>query len=297
MHRSAKYFFLVGFLLILALRAEAQIQIDLKLPRLQYIAYEPVVVTISITNLAGRDIDLRDAGEQVWFGFEITGKEGQPIATASTNTSQPPIHIEAGKRVTQRINLTPLYAVHEYGIYHVRAYIHFADLSRFFYSPRKVFEVTEARPIWQKTVGIPTDISAPGNTRTYSLLTNRFPNHTAIYVRVEDKESGIVYATHSLGRIISFDEPQAELDRENQLHVLHCAAPRSWTYTQISLNGEVLAHTTLLEARTRPRLIHSADGAVSVRGGVPEAPPAAAQQQQNAPPAPKLSDRPPPPPK
>jgi hypothetical protein len=292
---SAKCFFLLGFLLILALRAEAQIQIDFKLPRLQYIAYEPVIATIGITNLAGRDIDLRDAGEQVWFGFEITDKEGQPIASASTNTSQPPIHIEAGKRVTRKINLTPLYAVHEYGTYHVRAYIYFADLSRFFYSQRKVFEVTEARPIWQKTVGIPADISAPGNTRTYSLLTNRFPNHTAIYVRVEDKESGIVYATHSLGRIIAFDEPHAELDRENQLHVLHCSAPRTWIYTRVSLNGEVLAHSSLLEARTRPRLTHSADGAVSVRGGVPEAP--VTTQQQNTPPAPKLSDRPPNPPK
>ena len=58
-----------------------------------------------------------------------------------------------------------------------------------------------------------------GSVRTYSLLTNRFPDYTALYVRVEDKNSGMVYTTYSLGRLIVMDEPQAELDRDNQLHV------------------------------------------------------------------------------
>ena len=39
-----------------AAAAEAQVQVDLKFKRLQYIAYEPVVATLAITNLAGRDI-------------------------------------------------------------------------------------------------------------------------------------------------------------------------------------------------------------------------------------------------
>jgi hypothetical protein len=91
------------------------------------------------------------------------------------------------------------------------------------------------------------------------------------------------------------DEPQAQLDRENQLHVLHCGAPRSWTYSRIGLNGEVLAHSTFYETKTRPRLFHSAEGEVVVKGGMSEetAPrPATATR-----PAPKLSDRPPAPPR
>jgi hypothetical protein len=284
-----KTVFVACALLLVAVRAHAQIQVDIKFARLQYIAYEPVIATVGITNLAGRDIDLSNNEDQAWFGFEISGSEGQPIAASNTRLSQPPLRIEAGKRVTQKINLTPLYAVHDVGTYHARAYIHFPDLNRFFYSQRKVFEVTDARPIWQRTVGVPNDAAAPGSIRTYSLLTNRFPNHTALYVRVEDKDTGIVYATESLGRIISMDEPQAQLDRENQLHVLHCSAPRSWAYTRIGLNGEVLDHTSFLEAKTRPRLFHAADGQVVVKGGL--------AQNVSAEPAkpisvPKLSTRP-----
>jgi hypothetical protein len=273
----------------LAVSARAQIQVDLKLPRLQYIAYEPVVATLTITNLAGRSIDLRDSEGQTWFGFEITGSEGQPIAPVTLNKTEMPLNIPAGKTVTQKINLTPLYAVHDFGAYRVRAHVYFADLSKFFYSQTKVFQVTDARPVWQKTVGIPEGSRASGNTRTYSLLSNRFPDHTALYVRVEDKNTGGVYATYSLGRIIGFEEPQAELDRANQLHVLHCAAPRNWTYSRVGLNGELLAHSTFIESKTRPRLRHASDGAVSVFGGTIEA--SVAESARTA--IPKLSARPP----
>ncbi|MEP7014782.1 MAG: hypothetical protein ABI925_05020 [Verrucomicrobiota bacterium] len=270
--------------------AQAQIQVDLKLRRLQYIAHEPVMATIGITNLAGRDVDLRDADGEAWFGFEVTGKESQPIAPLPPNQSQPGLKIDIGKKVTQRINLTSLFPVSDFGTYHVRAHIYFADLGKFFYSQTKVFEVTDARPIWQKTVGIPDGAAGPGNARTYSLLSNRFPDHTSLYVRVEDKDSGIVYATYSLGRAIAFNDPQAEIDRANQLHILHCAGPRSWAYSHVGLNGELLAHSSFMETKTRPRLARAADGSVAVRGGMLDQPAAVPVVAPGK--VPKLSERP-----
>src|SRR5438067_3687154 len=185
--------------------AFAQIQVELKLPRLQYIAYEPVVANLTITNLAGRDVDLRDSNGQAWFGFEVNGNENQSIAPLSKASTEP-LNVAAGKRVTRKINLTPLFGVHDFGTYRVRAHIFFADLSKFFYSETKVFEITDARPIWQKTVGVPQGEDASGDVRTYSLMRNRFLDHTSLYVRVEDKDSGIVYATFSLGQVIAFGE-------------------------------------------------------------------------------------------
>jgi hypothetical protein len=281
----------VGFLLLLAAKGEAQIQVDLKLKRFQYIAHEPVIATLGITNRAGRDLELRNADGQPWFGFEVIRSEGQPMVPMTSNEIQLPLKIEAGKSVTRKINLASLYQVHDFGTYHARAHIYCADVSKFFYSQTKVFEVTDARPVWQKTVGIPDGSSGPGNTRTYSLLTNRFPDHTSLYVRVEDQDSGIVYATFSLGRAIALGEPQAELDRANQLHVLHCAAPRSWSYSRVGLNGELLAHCSFVETQTRPRLFHSVDGAIRVAGGTVEA--SSAKQESRRASMPKLSDRPP----
>ncbi len=279
--------------LLSAVSGEAQVQVDLKFKRLQYIAYEPVMATLGITNLAGRDVDLHDADGQAWFGFEVTGSEGQPIAPTATDGTQAPLRIQAGQKVTQRIDLAALYSLHHFGTYHVRAHIYFADLGKFFYSASRVFEVTDARPIWQQTVGIPDGVAAPGDARTYSLLSNRFPDHTSLYVRVQDRDTGIVYATYSLGRSIAFEQPQAEIDRTNQLHVLHCAAPRAWTYSRVGLNGELLGHSSFMETKTRPRLVRSANGEVAVQGGVIEAPVAQTKTIRDAAPKPKLSDRPP----
>jgi hypothetical protein len=265
--------------------------VDLKFKRLQYIAYESVVATVAITNLAGRDIELHDADGQSWLGFELTGSEEQPIAPLSRANREPPLKIAAGQRVTRQIDLTPLYPVNEFGAYHVRTNVYFADLGKFFYSGTRVFEVTDARPIWQQTVGVPEGAAGSGEMRTYSLMTNRFPDHTSLYVRVQDKDTGVVYATYSLGRTIAFEQPQAEIDRANQLHVLHCAAPRAWSYARIGLNGELLTHSSFMETKTRPRLVHSGSGEIAVRGGMVEAP-----AQSSGSKAPKLSARPPGPP-
>jgi hypothetical protein len=224
----------------------AQIQVELRLPRLQYISYEPVVAKLAITNLAGRDVDLRDGEAQPWFGFEITGSDGQPIGPVAAYKPEATLNVPAGKTITQKINLTPLYPIHDFGTYRVRAHVYFADLNKFFYSQTKVFQVTDARPVWQKTVGIPEGNPGAGGERTYSLLSNRFPDHTSLYVRVEDRSRGVVYATYSLGRIIALDEPQAELDRGNQLHILHCAAPPSWAYSLVGLHGELVRHSAFM---------------------------------------------------
>jgi hypothetical protein len=290
-YRVLRRVLLCACALLFASGAEGQIQVDLKLKRLQYIAYEPVMASLSITNLAGRDIDLHDAGGQSWLGFEITGNEGQPVAPISIENpaAARPLKIAAGQRVTQQVNLTPLYPVHDFGTYHVRAHVYFADLAKFFYSATRVFEVNDARPIWQQTVGVPDGVAAHGDVRTYSLLTNRFPDHTSLYVRVQDRDSGVVYATYSLGRAIAFEEPQAEIDHANQLHVLHCSAPRAWAYSRIGLNGELLAHSSFMETKTRPRLVRASNGEVAVRGGTIESP--AAKSSRGA--TPKLSARPP----
>jgi hypothetical protein len=272
-----------------AATAHAQIQVDLSFKRLQYIAHEPILATIKIANNSGRDIDLRDDNGQHWFGFEINAGEGRLLAPLKMSASEPALHVEAGKTVVRKINLAALYPVHDFGAYHVRANVYFTDLNKFFYSGTKVVQVTDARPIWQKTVGVPEGLPGAGETRIYSLLSNRFVDHTSLYVRVENRDTGAVFTTYSLGRVIASGDPQAEIDRANQLHVLHCAAPRSWAYSHVGLNGELLAHSTFLETKTRPHLRHTPDGSIAVNGGKLDVPIAASKQS----PAPKLSDRPP----
>ena len=272
-----------ALLFLVALTAEGQIQVDLKFKRLQYIAFEPVIATITITNLAGRDIELRSSEDLPWYGFEVTGNEERTLAPLP-HPPDPPLKMAAGTSVVRKINLTPLFPITDLGVYHVRANVYFADLNKFFYAKAKVIEVTNARPIWQRTVG-----DGASGARTYSLMTNRFPDHTSLYVRVEDKENSLVYGTFSLGRVISFDEPHAEIDRENQLHVLQPSAPRMWAYSVVSMDGRLMKRASYSQARSMPRLRRTPEGSVKVAGGMLDAPPGAAG---SGPAVPKLSERP-----
>src|SRR5262245_40839749 len=247
----------------LAVAARGQIQVDLKFSRFQYIAYEPVLAQVTITNLAGRDIELRDDRDQTWYGFEVNTNGGRMLAPIR-RPHEAALRIGAGESVTRKIDLTPLFPISDLGAYHVRANVFFADLNKFFYARTKVFEVTSARPIWQRTVGDPE-----GNgVRTYSLMTNRFPDHTSLYVRVEDKTNNLIYATYSLGRVISLDEPQAEVDRENRLHVLQPSGPRLWAYSVVNLDGRLLKHAAYSQARAIPRLRRTPEGVITVTGGI-----------------------------
>src|SRR4051794_7363950 len=124
-----------------AATAQAQVQVELKFKRLQYIAHEPVIATVKIVNLSGRDIDLQDDNGQHWFGFEINAAEGRLLAPLSGAASEPALRIEAGQTVTRKVNLTSLFPVADLGAYHVRANIYFPDLNKFFYSATKVFQV------------------------------------------------------------------------------------------------------------------------------------------------------------
>ena len=279
---------LLLLLIFLTGSVHAQIQVELKLKRLQYIAYEPVLATVAVTNLAGRDIELHNDRGQHWFGFEVSGKDGQPVAPVARLEEEAPLQVESGKTVVRKVNLTPLYGVHDPGSYRVRANIYFADLNKFFYSQGRAFQVINARPVWQATVGVPEGMPGAGEVRTYSLLRHRFADHTSLYMRVENKDSGAVYATYSLGRIIAYDEPQKEIDRANQFHVLHCVAPRTWAYSHIGLNGQLLREATFMETKTRPRLRRTSGGEIAVSGGMRDVPAAAAARTS----APKLSTRP-----
>jgi hypothetical protein len=269
--------------------AQAQIRVEFELPRRLYLVYEPILATVTVTNFTGQDLLLHDDGAQKWFGFEITTPEGRIVPPTEADYKVPPLQVAAGQAVRRQINLTPLYRLGEFGTYKVRANIWCSDLNRYFASAPKQFDITDGKLIWQQTVGVP----GGGGTRVYSLLTHRRERDTRLYVRVENREEGVVYATAQIGRTLSFSPPQTELDSANALHVLQMVAPKTYLYTQIDTDGQLQARETYVGTReNNPSLRRSDTGSVIVRGGN-----IALDQDQQAgasppPEVPRISDRP-----
>ena len=283
--------FLFGPLLALAAfllpgLAAAQIRVEFELPRRLYVVYEPIIATVAVTNLSGQDLLLHDDGGRKWFGFEITTLDGRIIPPTDPDYKLDALQIATGQTVRRQINLTPIYRLGEFGGYKLRATVWMSDLDRFFSSATRQIDITDGKLLWEETVGVPG-----GGTRVYSLLSHRAARDTRLYVRVEDREQGIVYATAQIGRTLSFSPPEAEIDAQNVLHILQMIAPRTYFYTQVGTDGQLLARETYESAaqNTRPRLTRTPTGVVAVRGGR-----VALAEQKSGPPAgvPKLSDRP-----
>lgn len=282
--------FALASLLAAQPRAHAQVQVGLKISRRLYMAYEPVIATVSISNLTGHDLTLADHGPQKWFGFQITNADETPVPPRHADYDLQPLTIPNGTTVRRSVNLVSLYPVTDFGLYRIRANIFVGEMNRYFSSSLVGIEVSEGKVLWQQTVGVPAGEEGAGSYRLYELLSFRQPKDNVLYARVQDKEAGVIYATYPVGRLIAGNEPQVQLDRQNRLHILQLVGPKAYVYSRIGLNGEWGGQTNYLELKSRPHLARLASGSIAVAGGKIDVPVEAPAQGTAQPP--KLSDRP-----
>ncbi len=274
-------------LIVLTVSSNAQVQVDVALKRSLYMVYEPLICNVTITNLSGGTLILEDTPREKWFGFQIETVDGRPLPPVNPDYRNQPVEIEPGQRLSRSINLTPLYPLSEFGTYRVKAAVYSAQMGKYFTSPQLNIEITEGRQLWQQTVGVPDGLGA-GRTRTFTILAHRLPRTTMLYLRVEDKEAGVIYCTTQLGRFITFASPDIEIDGGNQIHILQNTAPKAFLYSHFDVNGKVIKQQAYQSFDAKPYLVRKPDASVAVVGGVAYDPKASPPEQQ----LPKLSDRP-----
>ncbi len=278
---------ILALVLIAPVVASAQVQVKLDIPRRLYMIYEPVIVRVSIKNFSGRDIVLRDGDGKHWFNFDILHTNGAMVMPKTRNYELNPLELKAGQTLQRKINLTPLYAMQEYGGHRIRANVYLADTGTEYTSNVKKIEITEGHLMWQQEVGVPGST----DSRLVSLLSFRLPQGDRLYIRIADEKNGVIYSNAKLGRLLSLYKPQIVFGRENVIHVLHHAAPRNYLYTKMNLDGEVLERETYLAPKYDPVLRVNEDQMVFIVGGVPEQPRGDVAGDRAD--LPKLSDRPP----
>lgn len=274
-----------------AAAAHAQIEVSVKLNRHLYIEYEPIIATITINNFAGRDITLEDVGGKQWFNVEVYGG-GTQIPPYDPDYELKPLRMVAGETVKRQIDISPLFPIREKGPHRVRANLYFAEMDKYIGSVPVQFDLTDGKVIWRQEVGVP----GSQEMRQLSLLTHRLPDRMLLYARVRDEANNVVYSTQQLGRLlVSGREPEAVIDRQNQLHVLQNAAPKTYLYTVIGLDGQRLQQKVYTENPNSHMILSKAsDGSIALRGGEIQVATAKGFDANSGvtPETPKISDRP-----
>jgi hypothetical protein len=270
------------------LPAQGQVSVALQIKRRSFIRYEPILATVTVTNLAGRELMLQD-GESQWFGFQVNASEGNAVVPPiNPNYHLDPLKLAPGESVKRTVNLSSLFSFSEFGHYRVKATIYSGELNKFFASPADAINVNEGRVIWQQTVGVPEGLPNAGNTHVLTLLSFQSDDKQYVYARVEDRDLSTVFCTHKLGHLITGQEPQVQMDSSNNLYVLQMMAPKQYMLTQIGINGELKVQTSYSAPKARPYLRRLASGQLQIVGGQRDV----AQAGLPAEPTAKLSERP-----
>jgi hypothetical protein len=265
----------------------AQLNVNIELKRRTYIRFEPILATVTITNLSGRDLRLEDAESQ-WFGFTIMHGDKQSLVTArNPNYHLDAFELGAGQTMKRTVNLLELYPITEYGLYRIRATIYSNQLNQYFTSRTANIDISEGRIAWKQVVGVPEAETNGGQMHEYALLTTQGVRHQYLYCRVTEPETGKVFGMYRLGHLIDGAQFDAQLDTTNTLHVLNLVGPKTYSLTQIGVNGKVHGQWLYDAPKVKPFLRRDGTGSLHIVG---------ATRRVEAPKGedlPKLSDRPP----
>ncbi|MEM7012566.1 MAG: hypothetical protein AAF585_13910 [Verrucomicrobiota bacterium] len=252
-------------------RAQAQISVQMQAEKKIYVAYEPLNMIVAITNRAGRDVVLSgpsgDSGS--WLSFEVTDDKGYLISPKRAINFEPVI-IPAGQTLQRKIPINRAYPMARKGEYRIKSNVYFPQLRKYFNSREQRIQVSDGREIWNQVVGVPQGREGEGTYRRYSMMTFSNGAKKELYLRIKQEENSAVRATYSLGPIITVRSPEFTIDKENRLHCLHMAAPRTYAHTVIDVDGVVVNREVYREDVNRPKLAAAGVGDVVVVGGVSE---------------------------
>lgn len=265
---------LLPVLLVLfgAVESRAQLQVDLELDRSIYVAHEPVTGTLTIVNRAGRDLIFGDSDGLSWLDFTVTDNRGHLITPVRNHLNERPIVLATGQTYKHKVTINRYYPMANIGIYRVKATVTFPQINRVFQTKTQSVQITEGQPMWSQIVGVPEGYAGAGSYREYSLMTYYHGARSkALYFRMSDSNSGMVYKTYPLGDYMSLRKPVQAIDRENKLHVLHMSGPQTYKYTVIGVDGDPVKQENLFEKGSdRPQLKTTDYGDVTVIGGITE---------------------------
>jgi hypothetical protein len=252
---------------VCASAADAQLSTSLRLTKKQYLAGEPVLAVVTVTNHAGRELTFASDGRTQWLDFIIKDRHGEPV-TPKGRTIFGRMSIRAGETMAREIDLAQNFQLGEPGNFSVGALVHLpGDSNEGSSTNRVLFNQSPGVPYWTQKVGIAGKSS---ETREFRLLNFSGDEKAQIYAQVIDGRTGQNVRTFLLGDVLMLRKPLATVDRQQRMHVMFLATPTMWVHCQIDTDGKLVARQIHQRgAQGDPQLLTFADGTVRVANSIP----------------------------
>jgi hypothetical protein len=248
--------------------ASAQVTVEISLDQQQFLAGEDLPVTVHVTNRSGQLLHLGNSG---WLTFFVQSSDGSMVSKKSDPPVADLFDLDNSEMAIKKVNLAPYFNLQRTGTYRVTATLHIAAWNSDVSSTPQSFDVIYGAGLWSQSFGVsdPETPDQPPHVRKYALVeANYLKNQLRLYAQVSNEADGSILGVRALGPLISFSQPEAQLDRASKLHVLWQSGATAFTYCVVNPDGKVVQHEIYDYVTARPRLNEDNDGNIFVQGGV-----------------------------
>lgn len=263
---------ILGLAGLLLCRAHAQVSVEVTLDQEQFLPGETLLAGVRIVNSSGQPLQFGTDAD--WLKFTVESVDG-PIVI---KYSEPPVlgefDVQSSQMATKRVDLAPYFELKRSGRYRITATVHIKEWNTSVSSPPKGFDVIRGSKLWSQDFGVPLPAGTTNQMpelRKYSLVqANYLKSQLRLYVLVSDPLESQVFKVTAIGGTTSFSKPEAQVDRQSNLHLLWQNGAATFSYTMLNPGGEIIRQETYNYVDSHPRLRPNDMGDVTVYGGVRE---------------------------
>jgi hypothetical protein len=258
---------LLGLFLASLCHLPAQVKVDVALDQDHFLPGERLSAAVRITNRSGQTLHLGSDAD--WLKLSVESRDNYVVLKTGEVPVVGEFTLESSKRAIKRVDLAPYFNLLKPGRYAITATVTLKEWTRQITSEPTLFDIIQGAKLWEQEIGVPQPAGATNSTpevRKYSLQeANYLRKNLMLYFQLTDS-SGKFNKVFPIGPMLSFGQPEPQVDRSSNLHVLYQNGPHSFNYTIIDPNGIVIGHETY-DYTTRPRLQADSNGNLFVAGG------------------------------
>jgi hypothetical protein len=263
---------ILGLALASLFNAPAQVvTVQIALEQEQFLPGESLPAMVRVVNNSGQSLHL--GADSSWLKFTVESADG---TFAVMKLADPPVmgafDVGSSQAAIKQVDLTPYFATTHTGRYRVAATVHIPEWNTDVASPAKEFDVIDGAPLWSQDFGMPVPAGVtnqPPVIRKFILeKANYLQKQLRLYVLVSDQTGARILKVSAVGPMVSFSQPEAQLDRGSNLHVLYQGGARAFIYSVVNPDGNITQQEIYDYQNSRPRLAVNAAGDIVVAGGV-----------------------------
>ncbi len=248
----------------------AQVTVSLTLDQDQFLPSESLPVAVHITNQSGQPLHL--GADPDWLTFSVEAADNFIVVKNSDPPVRGEFELDSSQVATKRVDLVPYFDLRQPGHYRIIATVHLKDWNTDVTSPPRGFDVIDGAKLWSQVFGVPLPAGVsnrPPEVRKYTLEeANYLRLQLRMYVQVSDESGSTIFKVRSIGPMVSFSQPEEQLDRSSNLHVLYQSGASSFIYSVINPDGDIVRQDIYDYLDVHPRLRVGDDGTVTVFGGI-----------------------------